>query len=43
MMQSGTLDPNRLIGRRITLEEAPAALVDMANFQGVGITVICNT
>jgi alcohol dehydrogenase len=43
MIQGGTLDPKQLIGRRISLEEAPEALVDMANFQGVGITVICNT
>jgi alcohol dehydrogenase len=42
MIQSGRLDPKRLIGRRITLEEAPAALMNMADFQGVGITVMCN-
>jgi alcohol dehydrogenase len=40
MIQTGSLNPGKLIGRRIGLEEVPAALMEMASFQGVGITVI---
>jgi alcohol dehydrogenase len=40
MIRRGTLQPQRLIGSRITLEEAPAALADMNSFVGTGITVI---
>ena len=40
MIQSGSLNPGKLIGRRIGLEEVPVALMEMASFQGVGITVI---
>jgi len=40
MVQSGKLDPARLVGREITLEEAPAALMAMDRFQSVGATVI---
>ncbi len=40
MIEGGTLDPGKLIGRRIGLDEVPVALMEMASFQGVGITVI---
>ena len=36
----GALHPERLIGRRISLDEAPAALVAMDQFSDVGVTVI---
>ena len=34
------LDPGRLVQRRIGLDQAPQALVDMGRFSGLGITVI---
>lgn len=40
MIAAGKLQPARLIGERITLEDAPAALMDMDSFPGTGITVI---
>ncbi len=40
MIQGAKLEPGKLIGRRISLEEVPAALMGMASFEGVGITVI---
>ena len=40
MMASGKLDPARLIGDRISLAEAPDALMNMSKFQSVGVTVI---
>ncbi|WP_370205934.1 zinc-dependent alcohol dehydrogenase family protein [Pararhodobacter marinus] len=40
MIGSGTLDPARLVGARIGLDEAPAALMAMDSFQSVGATVI---
>ncbi|WP_319499102.1 zinc-dependent alcohol dehydrogenase family protein [uncultured Cohaesibacter sp.] len=40
MVQSGKLDPARLVGDRISLAEAPAALMSMDSFQSVGATVI---
>ena len=40
MVRSGRLDPARLIGARIALEEAPAALMAMDAHQGVGATVV---
>jgi D-arabinose 1-dehydrogenase-like Zn-dependent alcohol dehydrogenase len=40
MIQGAKLDPGKLITRRIRLDEAPAALMGMASFEGVGITVI---
>ncbi len=40
MIESGKLDPERLIGKRISLEQAPGELVGMSDFQGVGVTVI---
>ena len=40
MIESGRLAPQRLVGGRIALEEAPAALMAMDSFEGAGITVI---
>jgi len=40
MIASGALQPQRLIGRRIALDEAPAALMAMDRFEGTGIAVI---
>jgi alcohol dehydrogenase len=40
MIGAGRLAPRKLIGRTITLEEAPDALADMNSFRGIGVTVI---
>lgn len=40
MIISGKLDPSRLVGDRISLEDAPAALMNMDRFQSIGATVI---
>ena len=40
MMQTGKLDPARLIGTRISLNEAPEALLGMDRFEALGATVI---
>ena len=40
LVESGTLDPARLVGERIALDAAPQALMDMDRFQSVGVTVI---
>jgi len=40
MIASGKLDPTRLVGDRISLAEAPQALMTMNKFQSVGVTVI---
>ncbi|WP_068113076.1 zinc-dependent alcohol dehydrogenase family protein [Tropicimonas marinistellae] len=40
MINSRKLDPARLVGNRISLEEAPTALMNMDTFQSVGATVI---
>ena len=40
MIASGKLDPSRLVGDRISLEDAPAALMNMDRFQSIGATVI---
>ena len=40
MVDQGKLDPRKLIGPRIGLEEAPKALMDMDRFNSVGITVV---
>ncbi len=37
---SGTLDPGRFIARRITLDEAPAALMAMSGGSEPGVTII---
>ena len=40
MIQSDKLAPEKLIGRRITLEESVQALINMDKFEGVGVTVV---
>lgn len=40
MAAAGRFDLTKLIGRRITLDEAPAALAAMGEFRGTGVTVI---
>ncbi|MFC4456194.1 zinc-dependent alcohol dehydrogenase family protein [Deinococcus sonorensis] len=40
MIERGALQPQRLIGRRIRLEDAPDALADMDRFLGTGVTVV---
>lgn len=40
MAQSGKLDPAGLVGQTISLDDAPAALMEMDRFQAVGATVI---
>jgi len=40
MIESGALEPGRLVGRRVTLDESVDALVSMGEFAGVGVTVV---
>ncbi len=40
MITGGRLAPERLIGRRISLDEAPAALAGLAEKRDPGVTVI---
>jgi alcohol dehydrogenase len=40
MISSGKLNPGLLVGKSIPLEEAPKELVQMNNFNAVGVTVI---
>lgn len=40
MIEAGRLNPAALIGRRISVAEAPAALQDMGRFTHTGLTVI---
>ncbi|HEY2847391.1 MAG TPA: zinc-dependent alcohol dehydrogenase family protein [Pyrinomonadaceae bacterium] len=40
MIRDGRLAPKRLIGKTVTLDQAPAELTNMDNFRGVGVTVI---
>jgi alcohol dehydrogenase len=40
MIAEGSLQPDKLIGRTIGLDEAAEALVNMDRFDGVGVTVI---
>ncbi|WP_216320480.1 zinc-dependent alcohol dehydrogenase family protein [Deinococcus aestuarii] len=40
LIERGALRPERLIGRRIGLEDAPDALVTMDRFPGAGVTVV---
>jgi len=40
MILRGKLHPERLVGKRIGLEEAPEALAAMGSFSGIGVTVI---
>jgi len=40
MIEAGSLQPQKLVGHRIGLQEAATALVTMERFAGVGVTVI---
>jgi alcohol dehydrogenase len=40
MIVSGKLDPRRILGKTVPLEEAPRELQDMGRFGSVGVTVI---
>jgi alcohol dehydrogenase len=40
MVRTGKLAPQKLVGKTISLEEAPAALMAMDRFEGTGISVI---
>jgi alcohol dehydrogenase len=40
MIQAGSLEPRKLIGKTISLADAPAELADMDSFKGTGVTVI---
>ena len=40
MIQAGKLQPQRLVGQRITLDESVDALLRMDEFTGVGVTVV---
>jgi len=40
MIERGLLKPERLIGRRISLEAAAHALMEMDHFSGAGVTVV---
>lgn len=40
MIQAGQLAPQKLIGKTISLDEAPDALMRMDDFGGVGVTVV---
>ena len=40
MIRRGKLAPEKLIGKKITLEESLKELVEMDKFEGIGVTVI---
>lgn len=40
MIKSGKLNPGLLVGKTISLDEVPAALVNMDKFENVGVTII---
>ncbi len=40
MIEAGKLAPQKLVGRHISLDDAPAALMAMDRFDGTGISVI---
>ena len=40
MIQAGKLAPQKLVGKQLSLDEAPAALMAMDRFDGVGIGVV---
>jgi alcohol dehydrogenase len=40
MIKSGKLKPELLVGKTISLDEAPDALIKMDKFENVGVTVI---
>lgn len=40
LIRAGELDPGRLVGKTLSLDEAPRALMEMDRFEGVGVAVI---
>ncbi|WP_340112435.1 zinc-dependent alcohol dehydrogenase family protein [Maribellus mangrovi] len=40
MIKSGKVQPDKMLGRTISLEEAPEALVNLDKFENLGVTVI---
>jgi len=40
MIETGKLKPQKLVGKRISLSEAPSALMKMDQFEGTGISVV---
>ena len=40
LIRAGRLPPGRLVRKTVSIEEAPAALVALGEFRGVGVTVI---
>ncbi len=40
LIQSGKVNPAKLIGKTISLDEAAIALTEMDSFQGIGVKVI---
>ncbi len=40
LITSGKLRPDKLVGKTISLGEAPQELINMNNFSGAGVTVI---
>jgi alcohol dehydrogenase len=40
MIAGGKIAPQRLVGKHISLEEAPAALMAMDRFEGIGISIV---
>lgn len=40
MIRAGKLHPEKLIGKTISLQQAPEELMQMDNFSGTGVTVI---
>ncbi|HET9598785.1 MAG TPA: hypothetical protein VFP65_24635, partial [Anaeromyxobacteraceae bacterium] len=40
LIERGAVDPARLVGRRVSLDESVDALVEMGSFKGVGVTVV---
>jgi alcohol dehydrogenase len=40
MIATGKLSPQKLVGRKISLAGAPAALMAMDRFEGLGISVV---
>lgn len=40
MIETGRLKPQMLVGKHLSLEEAPAALMAMDKFEGLGISVV---
>ena len=40
MILAGRLSPDKLVGRRISLEQSIEALMGMDRFEGTGVTVV---